>query len=495
VFEAAELGSAVSEEDYEARLPSLRVDLLNAQYDLRTADFPVVILLTGDDRAGVNETLNVLHEWMDARYLATRVFSLPRPEESDRPAFARYWDALPRKGQCAVFVGDWSTTLLAEYATGRIDEAAFARGIDHVERLEEMLADDGALLVKLWLHVPEKERRHRAKKWKKNGGGSRNAIDREVARHAGELLSAADRLIRATSTAAAPWQTVEGTDARYRNLTVAETILAALRGRLEKSGGRDAALAMTAAAAVPDVDPRTSVLSGVDLSATLPDDAYRERLDAAQVRLGELVYRARKRDVATVLVFEGWDAAGKGGAIRRITRALDARDYTTHAISAPTEEEKAHHYLWRFWRRLPRDGMVAIFDRSWYGRVLVERVEGYAKDFEWRRAYAEIDDFEDQLLEHGNVVAKFWLHVSPEEQQRRFEARAKTDFKKYKLTDEDWRNRARRGAYEAAVDEMVARTSTEAAPWHLVAANDKRHARVAVLEIVADALKRRLKRS
>jgi polyphosphate:AMP phosphotransferase len=494
MFEAAELGNAVSKEALEARAPALRVDLINAQYDLRHADFPVVVLLTGDDRAGVNETLNVLHEWMDARYIQTTAYGELREAERERPRFWRYWDALPRKGQLAILVGDWSTALLTDHMMGDIDEAEFERGIDHIQRLEQQLVDDGALILKFWIHLPRKELKRRLRKAKKNSGSvfRSEEIDRRV--HAGydEILEQAERLIRKTSTAAAPWHVVEGSDSQYRDLSVAEGILAALRARLDAGGGGAIA---APAIALPDLDPQTNVLGSVDLSKSLPYDEYKATLNALQERLRETADRARRKGVPAILVFEGWDAAGKGGAIRRIMTSLDARDYRTVPISAPTEEEKAHHYLWRFWRQIPRNGQIMIFDRSWYGRVLVERVEGFAKDAEWRRAFAEINDFEDQLVEHGAVVCKFWLHIGQDEQSRRFEAREKTAYKKYKIGEEDYRNRGKWDDYVAAVDEMVARTSGELAPWHLIPANDKRFARVAIVRTVCEALRAGVKRA
>jgi polyphosphate kinase 2 (PPK2 family) len=196
--------------------------------------------------------------------------------------------------------------------------------------------------------------------------------------------------------------------------------------------------------------------------------------------------------VATVLGFEGWDAAGKGGAIRRLTSALEAGDYRVHAVAAPTAEERRYHYMWRFWRDVPKDGRISIFDRTWYGRVLVERIEGFATTAEWQRAYDEILDFEQQQTDHGSVLAKFWVHISPDEQLRRFESRSDTPYKKYKITDEDLRNRAKWDDYVAAVDEMIVRTSTVEAPWHVIPGNDKRHARVEVVRLVADAIEQRL---
>jgi polyphosphate kinase 2 (PPK2 family) len=271
---------------------------------------------------------------------------------------------------------------------------------------------------------------------------------------------------------------------------VAEGILAALRARL--AAGAAPPPPLVPAVASVDPDPQNSVLGSVDLSQTLAYDVYKPKLLDLQMRLRKRARKARKQNVSAVLVFEGWDAAGKGGAIRRITRALDARDYRIVPIAAPSAEEKAHHYLWRFWKHLPRDGEIVLFDRSWYGRVLVERVEGFAQPHEWRRAYAEINDFEDQIVASGTTLVKFWLHLDPDEQLRRFEAREKTAFKKYKIGAEDYRNRRKWDAYVEAVDEMVARTSASIAPWHLVPANDKRFARVTVLETVCEALEKHL---
>jgi AMP-polyphosphate phosphotransferase len=236
------------------------------------------------------------------------------------------------------------------------------------------------------------------------------------------------------------------------------------------------------------------VLDNLDLSRQLSDARFKTRLAEQQSRLNQLQRRARQRDVSTIAVFEGWDASGKGGAIRRVTGALDARDYDVIPVAAPTEEERAHHYLWRFWRHLSRAGRLTIFDRSWYGRVLVERVEGFAREDEYMRAYGEINQFEEQLVAHGILMVKFWLHVSKEEQLRRFRDRTRTSYKKWKIGDEDWRNRARWTDYTIAVNDMVARTSTRIAPWALIEGNDKNFARVKVLTTLADRLEDRLRK-
>ena len=231
-----------------------------------------------------------------------------------------------------------------------------------------------------------------------------------------------------------------------------------------------------------------SLLGGIDLTRALARKQYDERIATEQLRLRDLHFRMYERQVPALAVFEGWDAAGKGGAIKRVTETLEPRGYTVSSFSAPRGDEKTHHYLWRFWRALPRAGHLGIFDRSYYGRVLVERVEGFCSEEEWRRAYREINEFEAQQASQGMVVQKFWMHISREEQLRRFQTRERDPFRSHKLTAEDWRNRARWAEYQQAVEEMLAETSTAVAPWTVVEADDKLHARVKVVSSVADAI-------
>jgi polyphosphate kinase 2 (PPK2 family) len=261
------------------------------------------------------------------------------------------------------------------------------------------------------------------------------------------------------------------------------------RRRRASPGGRSGDAART----IDRIDREFNVLDNLDLDQRLDNARFDVKVAEQQSRLNLLQRRARQQGVSTIVVIEGWDAAGKGGAIRRVTGALDARDYQVIPIAAPTDEERAHHYLWRFWRHLSRAGRITIFDRSWYGRVLVERVESLAEESEWMRAYGEITQFEEQLVAHGILLIKFWLHISKDEQLRRFRERGRTSYKQWKITDEDWRNRARWADYTVAVNDMVARTSTRIAPWTLVEANDKNFARVKVLRTFADRLAARLR--
>jgi len=275
---------------------------------------------------------------------------------------------------------------------------------------------------------------------------------------------------------------VESTDERYRDLTAARLILEAIQARL----AQPAKVKVISSRPVPKISITTkadrTILDGVDLKHSLTREEYEEKLDKYQARLNRLAWSAYEIKVGSVIVFEGWDAAGKGSCIRRVAAAIDPRLFRVVPIAAPTDEERAHHYLWRFWRHLPTDGRVTIFDRSWYGRVLVERVESFARPDDWRRAYHEINDFEEQLAEHGTVISKFWIHISKDEQLRRFKEREEVPFKRHKITPEDWRNRQKWDAYKAATNDMVAHTSTEFAPWTLVAGEDKKYARIQILK-------------
>ncbi|MFM9036026.1 MAG: polyphosphate:AMP phosphotransferase [Mycobacterium sp.] len=495
MLEVCEVGNEVDKDEYEAEIPDLRVGLINAQYDLRSADFPVIIWIAGDDRLAANELVNRLNEWMDSRYADTRVFAEPTDEEYQRPHLWRLWRSLPPKGRAAFFVGGLMRAAI-QRANDEIDEPSFSIWLRHIANMQNELVADGALILKFFLHTPAKVQKRKLKKAQKDPHSGWQVDQRDWAAldSLGPVLPIAERILRETSGPGAPWTIVESTDSRYRDLTVARTILAALTARLNETdtARHGPALAETV---FGDFDSEANVLSGVDLTQTLTRQEARARLAKEQAKLRRLSIEARKRGISTVLAFEGWDAAGKGGAIRRVTAAMEAGDYRVIPVAAPTEDERKYHYLWRFWRDLPPAGKVVIFDRTWYGRVLVERLEGFARPWEWQRAYDEINDFEAQMVEHGYYVAKFWLHISPAEQLARFQAREDTLYKKHKITEEDYRNRERWDEYVKAVDQKVLRTTSEGARWHVIPANDKRFARVATLRAINKGLAQRLRES
>lgn len=493
MLEVSEVGNKVDKEEYKAAIPELRVGLINAQYDLRNADFPVVIWIAGDDRLAANDLVNRLNEWMDSRFIDTRVFADPTGDEHQRPPLWRLWRSLPPKGKASFFVGG---LMRAAYqrAKNEIGEPEFSAWLRHVAQMQEALVDDGALILKFFLHTPAKVQKKKLKEAEKHPefGWQVDRRDWAALDTMGPVLPIAERILRETSGPGAPWTIVESTDDRYRDLTVARTILSAINARMAEENVKHTT-ASVAESVFGDFDENANVLSGIDLSQSLDRDAYRKELAKQQAKLHELSIEARKRGVSTVLAFEGWDAAGKGGVIRRVTQALEAGDFRVIPVAAPTEEERKYHYLWRFWRDLPAAGKFVIFDRTWYGRVLVERLEGFATAAEWQRAFDEINDFEAQMVEHGCYVAKFWLHISADEQLARFQARENTAYKQHKITDEDYRNRERWHEYVKAVDQMVLRTTTDRAQWHVIPANDKYFARIATLKAINKGLARTLR--
>ncbi|HZV01963.1 MAG TPA: polyphosphate:AMP phosphotransferase [Planctomycetota bacterium] len=470
----------------------LREDLLSAQFDLVTSkQIAVLILVSGLEGSGRGDMVNALSHWMDSRHFHIHALGEPTSEEAERPAMWAVWRRMPPKGEIAVFFRAWGSRELFENPT--MTEAARLARIDEIARFERMLAAEGVLVLNFYIHLSKKQQRRRLEKL---------ALDPRTAwrvtKSQWKLLETSDesverraRVLKLLSTPETPWIALEGSSPKKCAEAAGRTLLEALRRRLAAPASAPAVPLSESATAGKGPSPRA--VAALDYSLALSPEDYAKRLAAAQERFAALVLKKRfRKERSLVVVFEGVDAAGKGGAIRRLTGPLDARQYTTIPIAAPTEEERARPYLWRFWRHVPGHGQVAIFDRSWYGRILVERVEGFCQPGDWARAYGEVNDFEADLDRAGAILIKFWLQITKDEQLARFKARENTGFKRYKITDEDWRNRDKWDAYETAVDDMVARTSTETAPWVLVPANDKLFARVRVVEAVCERLEQKL---
>lgn len=492
----------MSKEEYQRLSEQLRVKLVNAQYDLKDSDTSVVLLLAGNDLPGCEEFIDVLQDWVDVRYVDTRAFRLPTEEEQKHPPLWRYWQALPRDGRMAVFYGAWVMNLMLEVSNDNIQEKELEIRLRRLRNFENLLVRDGKKVLKVWLHASEDDLKKRLKKARKNP-------DSEL--YVGQFYEQIYKTYKRSDPAIeclnsvlneeVAWQWVDGSDKRSRDVTIAQRLLALMESDVpagvgevnsdeqsydkESSGEENSSKSKSLGVYRPT---QKNYLADVDLSKRLSYDDYKALLKAAQLRLKYVVHKCRELEITPVLAFEGWDAAGKGGVIRRITRSMSAWAYRVFPIAAPTQEELKYHYLWRFWKAIPRAGKVVIFDRTWYGRVLVERIEGYAKPKEWQRAYGEICDFETQLSDARCCVVKFWLHIDADEQLHRFQQREKTQYKKYKITDDDYRNREKWGEYEDAVNDMVQHTSTDAAPWFLIPANDKRYARVMIIQTICEEL-------
>jgi len=519
MFRTAELGRKVLKSEFKQHEPVFRQALLEVQQSLRELDrFAVIIVFAGVDGAGKGETVNLLNEWMDPRWLVTRAYDAPSDEERERPEYWRFWRDLPPKGRIGLFLSSWYSRPVLDHVYGKIDDAELDDRLDRIIHFENALVDDDTLILKFWMHLSRDEQKRRLKKLQKDPLTNWRVTqqDWDHWRIYDKFESAAERTIMRTSTGKAAWSIIEGMDPCYRSLTVGTIIRDEISKRIAELKSRDARHAIPEL--VPEPEPTAedeqgtivdtvgrdltvtssplqdvTILSSLNMSQSLKKAAYRTKLQQCQSQLNQLHRKALEKKISTILLFEGPDAAGKGGAIRRVTAALDARYFQVIPIAAPTDEERAHHYLWRFWRHLPRSGRVTLFDRSWYGRMLVERIEGFATANEWRRAYAEVNDFEEQLTEHGVVLLKYWVHITKDEQLTRFKAREETPYKRWKLTDEDWRNREKWDQYEQAVNDIVQHTSTHNAPWVLVEGNDKRYARHKVLRSLCDGLETALK--
>jgi len=491
MFESVEVGNKMDKETYKEQLGPLRAALVEAQRQLASANFSVVLVISGLPTAGKSETVNKLLEWLDARGIQTHAQREPTDEERQRPPMWRYWRALPPKGRIGIFFGGWEGVPFLRCVLGKAQVSDIDHDLEPLIRFEKMLCNENVLLLKIWLHLPEEAMHKRIRKLRRDPETRWRItkLDRRLAKRYDRFRTFAEYVLQRTNSSDSPWHIVEATDQRYCYFTVGRLLVEAIQERLQQERLKPPHEPQPVVL-IPD---ERNVLNTLDLSKRLDPEDAKAQIVRLQARIARLTRKLRTSNRCLILVFEGPDAAGKGGAIRRLTQAMDARDYQVVSIAAPTDEEKARPYLWRFWRHLPPHGRVIVFDRSWYGRVLVERVEGYASENEWRRAYAEIDDFEAQLTSAGAILIKFWLAISPEEQLRRFEHRQITPYKQYKITPEDWRNREKWASYEAAACDVIEQTSTIFAPWILVEAEDKNYARVKVLSTVAERLASALK--
>ena len=512
----------LSKNEYRQRLDDIQARLYDMEQALLEAKVPVLVVFEGWAGTAKVRTISVLTQRLDPRGVRVHPITPPRTYEAQYPWLYRFWLKIPSYGQVAIFDRSWYHQALTERTHNIGDAALWRNRCEDVAAFERQLAADGVVMLKFWMHISQKEQHRRFKQLIADPLTAWQVTDEDQwqHRHYDKVYAAVEDMIARTDTAAAPWHLLPATDKYYARIAMFENILHALEARIgrpavaleaaTRSAGPDLSGASfrhrgdppandlpVAPPASPSSRPAGSrtepgMLQRVDLSQRLDEQNYAQRLKLLQTQaymLGLQVYHQQR---PVVIVFEGWDAAGKGGAIQRLTERLDPRAYTVHTSAAPAGDDKNRHYLYRFWRRLPPRGAFGIFDRSWYGRVLVERVEGFARLDEWQRAYAEINEFERQLVEFGTIICKFWMHLSPEEQLRRFHERQNVPYKAWKLTDEDWRNREKWPLYEEAVNEMLLRTSTPTAPWTVVESEDKRFGRIKVMQTVVGRLEAEL---
>ena len=489
-----DLDLSLDKETYDSKIEVLMKQLRSLQTACWEKKLPVILVLEGWAAAGKGGLVKKMIGYIDPRGFAVHPIWPATEEERSYPFLWRFWQKLPARGQMSFFYHSWYTHVLEDRLFERVTDAQVPMIMRQINAFERQMVDDGAAIAKFWIHLSKKELKDRLKKLEsdKLQAWRVRPEDWHQAKNYDKYRTFAEEMVVQTSTGPAPWTLVEGDCQRWARFKVLTQMAATITEALDRLHLHSPPQAVTIQNRLEPTEP--DFLSQVNLSQALTSEQYKQQLHQEQARLGKLQQSIHEHKMSVLVLFEGWDAAGKGGAIKRLTDILDPRSYVVNAFAAPTDEEKAHHYLWRFWRRLPNAGKIAIFDRSWYGRVMVERVEGFATETEWRRAYQEINEFEEQLTSAGCVLVKFWLHISQEEQLKRFTEREKNLFKQYKLTDEDWRNREKWPFYEVAVNQMIQRTSTPASPWTLIPANDKYSARVKVIETVVQAIRNQLKR-
>ncbi len=472
-----------TKEDRKATLKLLKSQLSALQQPLRQAKIPVIILLEGFSASGKGDLIAQLISQLDPRGYSVHTSPAITEAEARLPLLAPFWQKLPPQGEMAILEGSWYSRILA--LPKKQQEAALEAALV----FERQLVDDGYLILKCFLTVEQEEQSKRLHKLAQNPATTWRVTkkDWKQNKHYEEDWQKASKMMAQTNPDYSPWMVVDGTHPTMAAIQLLDTVTQLI----------DSSIAQGTTPTPAQVESNfllqpIPLLSEVSLHQTITDEDYKAQLKVEKSALQQLHSQLYQKKIPVVLAFEGWDAAGKGGAIRRLSWALDPRGYDVIPIASPSKEELARHYLWRFWTKLPKDGHIAIFDRTWYGRVMVERLEGFTPEDRWSRGYEEINEFEAELSRWGAVVIKFWIQIDKDEQLRRFTDRQNTPEKQYKLTDEDWRNREKWAVYESAIDEMLQKTNTAQAPWVIVEGNDKKYARLKVLRTLREALEERL---
>lgn len=483
-----DLDQKVSKKQYKQEMETLSTELNACVQKVKQLKIPVVIAFEGWSAAGKGELINQVLYPLDPRDF--NVYTMKKVNEDTimRPYLWPYWTRVPLKGRIVIFDKSWHRIKHEKKVPLTHEEKENFHS--DVMAFERNLADDGTVILKYFLHVSKDVQHKRLRKLLDSPSTKWRvaAPDLEQNKYYEKNLKIFESMIQNTNTGYAPWHVIEANDRRFATLKVYRVLIDALNAAIERKENEEKLQPVK-----DQPESIVRILQSVDVNKSLEKDEYKQRLEKLQKKMRDLGFQLYSRRKAVVVLYEGWDAAGKGGNIKRLTQRLDPRSYVVEPIAAPTTEELNHNYLWRFWTRMPKDGHISIFDRSWYGRVMVERLEGFCTKEEYRRAYAEMNNFEKMMTNHGTIVLKFWLQIDKDEQLKRFTDRENNPLKKYKITDEDWRNREKWDAYEDAVDEMLFRTSTEYAPWHIIESNCKLYARIKALEIATETIEKALK--
>lgn len=495
MLEKLDLTKKMDKEEYKEKMEVLEVRIGKLQRECKELGIPVMIAFEGYGASGKGVQIGKLIQALDPRGFEVYAVKTETEEERMHPFMWRFWTKMPANGRIAIYDSSWYRKVLVDRFDKRTKKKELPAAYDSICSFEKQLTDGGMVLIKIFLAIDKKEQKKRFRKlmdsedtaWRVSEGDLKRNKEFEKYEQMNEEM-----LVR-TDTDYALWNIVEATDRRFATAKIYSIIIETLSKKIKevqkaKESAEREPLEKTKGTLVDNI------LAQADLTKTVTREEYKERIEKLQDKIEKLHGELYRRRIPVVLGFEGWDAGGKGGAVKRLTAKMDPRGFVVHPTASPNDIERAHHYLWRFWTAMPKAGHVAIFDRTWYGRVMVERIEGFCTKDEWQRAYKEINDMERDLTNAGAIVLKFWMQIDKDEQERRFKARQENPEKQWKITDEDWRNREKWDQYEVAVNEMLMKTSTTSAPWIVVEGNCKYYARIRVLESVIEAIEERLKK-
>lgn len=483
----------VTKEEYRQAVCGQSTEIGILQQSVKEHKLPVIILFEGWGAAGKGSLIANLIKNFDPRGFKAYTTAAPDEAELREPFLWRHWKRIPGEGQICVFDRSWYQDAYAAYMDDLLNGDENERRMKSINTFERQLTDSGCLIIKFFIHISQKEQKHRLEKLEnsKNTEWRVTEQDWKQNHHYNRWCKVFDSMLEFTDAPNAPWHVICGQDKYAARLEVYRIVKEAIRAAIENQDAKTAKPEIL----LPEPFPLVHMpkLKEIKLNQSLEREEYEKELEELQDELSHLHNKLYRKKVPVIVAYEGWDAAGKGGNIKRVSAALDPRGYEVVPIAAPDRTEAAHHYLWRFWNHIPKDGHIAIFDRSWYGRVMVERIEGFCSESDWQRAYQEINEFEHELYDWGAVLIKFWLHIDKDEQLRRFNDRQNTPEKRWKITDEDWRNREKWDQYETAVDEMLQKTSTEYAPWHIIESQNKEYGRIQALHILIAAIKEKIR--
>lgn len=489
-----DLNQKTDKKEYKEIIEELEAKLSLLQRKIKEYNIPVIMVFEGWGAAGKGTLINKVLYPLDPR--GVNVYTTDKLSEDDimHPFLWTFCTKTPSNGRITIFDKSWHRSILRKRFYNTVTDKKVVELYEDVNNFEKQLSDGNTIILKFFLHISKDEQKKRFKELEKSSATKWriNDDDRKQNDEYNKYQKLVEDMIHHTHTNYAPWFVVEAEDKRYAIIKTYKIIIQCIEQAVQNIE-KDKLISNTDISNIKSDIPEISILKTINLKKDISKEDYKQKLEKYQNKMRELEYEMYSKRIPVIIVYEGWDAAGKGGNIKRLTEEMDPRGYEVVPIASPTDEEINHHYLWRFWKKMPKDGHMAIFDRSWYGRVMVERLEGFCTPEEWQRAYTEINEMEKHIANHGAVILKFWLHIDKDEQLSRFKLRQEDPLKQWKITDEDWRNREKWDQYEMAVNEMLFRTNTEYAPWIIVESNSKLYARIKVLETVTSQIEKKLK--